>query len=674
MDEFVQNLVDLMENRDLELQNRSYNTAFSLAAASGNVKTAKIILRKNKAVVEIPGSQGMLPLYVAALYARSSMVSYLYDNSSNLYGDNWNDKSRGWVFVKCVEGDSFDVAAKILKNHPALISNKRLLTDVLLVLAKKTSAFVEKKPHNILRIVKSICRGKVGKDQVESEAMQVLKKVWEIISIMPRKEIDDIIRGPPFVSIVRGKTYPSRVLFVAAKSGNTRFILHLFQSYPDLAWRVDDHGQTIFHIAVKHRDAETYNLLYHIGAMKDIVTSTKDEYGNNMLHLVAKGATTHNVSGVALQMQQELLWYKEVEQMIPPASRTKRNIHDETPRDIFKKDHEQLLTEGGKWMSDTASQCMVVATLIATIVFAAAFTLPGGYDQNTGIPMFRQKAALIIFVVADAISLIFSSTSVLLFLSMFTSRHAESDFLDSLPKKLFFGLLTLFLSVTTMMIAFSASFFILYNKSLKWVPIMIVCVATLPVGLFAFLQFHLLGDVLFSTYRSRSLFKANKHNESMKLKKASNPEPVLEEFIPMKNNCNDDSISEITASQKDVGNKKNWLKSTHLWNANEIADQKPTSVKGNSSERTVEEDVGKVCCRPGIKRPMRENGLNTEINGVNGGLGVHHHHHRSRRRPGNREDASQRPRKSKIECTIPIASFAGKLKCRRNPSSTAAIV
>ncbi|KAL4555732.1 hypothetical protein LXL04_038360 [Taraxacum kok-saghyz] len=97
-------------------------------------------------------------------------------------------------------------------------------------------------------------------------------------------------------------------------------------------------------------------------------------------------------------------------------------------------------------------------------------------------------------------------------------------------------------------------------------------------------------------------------NESMKLKKTSNPEPVLEEFIPMKNNCNDDSKVEITASQKDAGDKRNWLSSTHLWNANENADQKAISVKENSSERTEEEDAVKLC-------------LITEINGVNGGLG-----------------------------------------------------
>nr|KAJ0199952.1 hypothetical protein LSAT_V11C600341270 [Lactuca sativa] len=76
--------------------------------------------------------------------------------------------------------------------------------------------------------------------------------------------------------------------------------------------------------------------------------------------------------------------------------------------------------------------------------FAAAFTLPGGYNHDTGIPFFQQKPTVIIFVIANAFSLVFSSTSVLVFLSILTSRYAERDFLEMLPKKLMLGLATLF--------------------------------------------------------------------------------------------------------------------------------------------------------------------------------------------------------------------------------------
>nr|XP_043638584.1 uncharacterized protein LOC122609701 [Erigeron canadensis] len=517
---FVRELVKRMKKEDLELQNKNYNTALCLAAAAGNVEIAKIMVGKNKVVLDIPTDNGIMPLYMAALFAKPEMAKYLYDVSNKMSGDFWTNENRSWVLQKCVETDMFDIALIIVKDRPELTEKKRLLTDVLVALAQKRDAFQGKKPHIILRIIKSIWSvlpfrpGHVKKD---SDVEQLLKIIWGKVAIMPKKDVDDIIRGPSMEvktkEGVRKTMYPYRVLFLAAKKGNTKFIIELIQSYPDLIWKQDDKKLSIFHIAVKRRQAKIYNLLYEIGSMKDLITPMKDIKGNNMLHLVGKSAKAkrfQNVSGVALQMQRELLWFQEVERMIPPSYRERKNNDNEIPRDIFTKKHEDLVKNGEKWMKETAAQCMVVGTLIATIVFAAAFTLPGGYDQNTGIPFFRQKPTLIVFVISDAISLIFSSTSVLMFLSILTSRYAERDFLESLPKKLMFGLGTLFLSIVTMMVAFSSSFLLLYNNNLKWVPIIIGSLAALPVILFAILQFRLLGDVFHSIYRSRYLFKPTK--------------------------------------------------------------------------------------------------------------------------------------------------------------------
>ncbi|PWA48291.1 Ankyrin repeat-containing protein [Artemisia annua] len=522
VEKFVENLVSKMDVKDLELQNKNSNTALSLAAAAGNVKTAMIMVKKNKNVLELPGNNNTMPLYMAALFARSEMVRYLYDNSKKMVGDYWSHDNRGWVLQKCVEAEIFDVALDIVRDRPELTAKKGLLTDVLSLLAQKRKAFKNKKPNNILRGIRSffgVFHLKVGPADKESEALQLLRILWKCIATKPKSEIDDIIRGQP-VRHQNGSTkYPSRVLFVAAKEGNSKFIIELIKSYPDLIWKQDDKGQTIFHVAVKRRHAKIYNLLYEIGAMKDLITPIKDKDSNNMLHLVAKSGKQkryQKVSGVALQMQRELLWFKEVKQMIPPSYRLRKNLKGDIPQDLFTKTHYELVKQGEGWMKDTASQCMVVATLIATIAFAAAFTLPGSYNQDTGIPFFRQKPSLIVFVISDAVSLIFSSTSVLIFLAILTSRYAEDDFVKSLPNKLMSGLTSLFLSIVTMMIAFSASFFVLYHENLKWVPITVTCMAGIPVVLFAILQFRLLKDVYKSTHQSMYLFNPKKRSLYLK--------------------------------------------------------------------------------------------------------------------------------------------------------------
>ncbi|KAM0014863.1 putative PGG domain, ankyrin repeat-containing domain superfamily [Helianthus debilis subsp. tardiflorus] len=309
------------------------------------------------------------------------------------------------------------------------------------------------------------------------------------------------------------RNYSSRVLFIAAEMGNTQFIVELLRLYPDLIWKVNDNNQSIFHVAISHRQEGVYSLFYETGMM-GLITLIKDVNGNTMLHLAAMNINNkrlQEISGVALQMQRELLWYKEVEGILPPSYLEKKNNAGLLPRELFTQDHKDLMSASEKWMKDTASHCMVVSALIATIVFAAAFTVPGGYKQDTGVPVFLHRKAFIVFVISDAISLIFATSSILMFLYILTSRYAEEDFLESLPKKLMRGLAALFLSVVAMMVAFSASFFVLYHNKLIWVPYVITVFSSLPVILYARHEYGLLIDVYNSTYRSKDLFKPKKH-------------------------------------------------------------------------------------------------------------------------------------------------------------------
>ncbi|PWA86260.1 ankyrin repeat-containing domain, PGG domain protein [Artemisia annua] len=633
---FVKNLVDLMENEDLELVNKNYNTALYLAAAAGNLETIEIMMAKNKILHTIPGAHGiMMPLYAAALFGSHKVVKYLYDNSNELRDDAWTDMNRGWLPEKCVESDMFGIALDIVRKHPTLGRNNALLG----VLARKPGAFLKTKSSILKGTVYSVCAFiglKVEMPEKESQALQLLRILWEDIVKFSKKEIDDILRGPKdYIKSESGRVlptvlqqlifehlekmerdcqgvdevmhlkslvsqhvvnmhletqniilqdnktlsgkgdqpleiqktiseyimrmsdetqklikykegeedlavklqelisknittmhramrraislekHPSRVLFIAAEMGNTNFIVELILRYPDLIWKVNDQNLSIFHVAVKHRHAGIYNLLYEIGAMKDMITPLIDENGNNMLHLVGMTVNrkqVENVSGGALEMQRELLWFQEVESIVPPSYRERRNSDGLTPHEVFTKEHKDMVTQGEKWVKEIASQCMVVAALIATMVFAAAFTVPGGYDQNNGIPIFHSKTTFKVFVVANAISLFSSSASILyMFLSVFTSRYAERDFLESVPRKLIIGMSYLFLSMTTMMIAFSVSFFVLYQKGLLWIPILISGFALIPFGIYVKAQYFLFIEMIRSTYHSKYIFKPKKH-------------------------------------------------------------------------------------------------------------------------------------------------------------------
>ncbi|XP_043720534.1 ankyrin repeat-containing protein NPR4-like [Telopea speciosissima] len=229
-----------------------------------------------------------------------------------------------------------------------------------------------------------------------------------------------------------------------------------------------------------------------------------DNLENNILHLAGKSPPSSHehgkVPGAALQMQRELQWFQEVEKIVPTFAREFPNSKGLKPREVFTEEHTKIVKEGEKWMKDTAGSCMVVATLIATITFAAAFTVPGGFNQDSGFPILLKQKLFFLFIISDALTLFSSSTSVLMFLSIYTSRYAEEDFLELLPKRLIIGLSTLFFSIVTMMVAFCATIFLILSKQHNWVSIPITFLASVPVTLYLLLQFPLFLDMVSSTY------------------------------------------------------------------------------------------------------------------------------------------------------------------------------
>lgn len=78
---FVENILRLMEKKDLELQTLESNTALCVAAKYGNVELAKMLLEINGALLNIPDNQGMTPLSVAASFGSRDMIIYLYESS-----------------------------------------------------------------------------------------------------------------------------------------------------------------------------------------------------------------------------------------------------------------------------------------------------------------------------------------------------------------------------------------------------------------------------------------------------------------------------------------------------------------------------------------------------------------------------------------------------------------
>ncbi|KAG5230513.1 ankyrin repeat family protein [Salix suchowensis] len=519
---FVEEVIRSMTPTDLALRNKYNNTALCYAAASGVTKIAEMMVGKNGNLPMMRNYKGVTPLHIAALFGHKDMVWYLYSVTSDecLTRDDYIG-----LLIATINTDLFDVALSIIQHQPELAIQRDLNGETALhVLARKSSAFASKSGLGIWHRVIYPCqhmnlylvclkekllesqsyqfislfsftvpgiKAVYDKKLMHTQVLELVKLLWEQVLLLDDSQIAELLASP------------SQPLFVAAEFGIVEFITALLRSYPDLIWKGNEQSRSIFHIAVAHRQEKVFSLINDIGAHKEMITAYKDINNATILHLagmIAPRDKLNVISGAALQMQRELLWFKEVEKNVQPSLREMRDNNGRTPRMIFTEEHRGLVKEGEKWMKNTASSCMLLATLITTVMFAAIFTVPGGNDNNRGTPIVLASTSFIIFAVADAFALFSSVTSILMFLSILTSRYAEEDFVESLPKRLVVGLATLFCSIAAMLVAFAATFCIVLDHRLTWIVVPVSLGSSVPVTLFAFLQFPLFVDMIHSLY------------------------------------------------------------------------------------------------------------------------------------------------------------------------------
>ncbi|XP_056174423.1 uncharacterized protein LOC130140078 [Syzygium oleosum] len=162
---------------------------------------------------------------------------------------------------------------------------------------------------------------------------------------------------------------------------------------------------------------------------------------------------------------------------------------------MFVENHKKLLENGQKWVKETADKCMFVSTLIATVLFAVTFTVPGTNNDNNGFPL---KDSILVFPISYGLGLLYSVMAIVVFLAILISRDEPLDFLDN--KKIIMGLSSLFLSSAFMLVAFAATPTFVLDKTLQWVVIPITLPTSLPVTLFIVLQLPLLFQMVKSNY------------------------------------------------------------------------------------------------------------------------------------------------------------------------------
>ncbi|XP_059437022.1 uncharacterized protein LOC132170139 [Corylus avellana] len=283
-------------------------------------------------------------------------------------------------------------------------------------------------------------------------------------------------------------------LLIAASEGIVEIFDEILDAHPQAIEHISKDEVTIVVAAICHRQREIFRRLKMMkGVMEHRLFSLIDKRGYTILHHAAdmKNYNGGTRAGPALQLQEELQWFERVRKIVPSHYVMHRNNAGKTADELFKEQHAKLLEKAERWIKETSHSCSAIAILVATVVFTAALTVPGGNDQQ-GHPVFLNSPFFLFFTIMDVVSLAGSLTYVVMFLSILTSPFKQENFLESLPRKLMIGFTLLFLSMTTTMLSFTATIFLINHFEKKALTVTLINIAVLlPVSIFVLMQFPL---------------------------------------------------------------------------------------------------------------------------------------------------------------------------------------
>ncbi|XP_073135620.1 uncharacterized protein [Henckelia pumila] len=289
-------------------------------------------------------------------------------------------------------------------------------------------------------------------------------------------------------------------LLVAAKMGILEMVEKIYDTCPVAIQDLDPEGKNVLLLAAENKQTSVFDFLLKTKPTEDMFHHV-DYEGNSILHLAAMMGKFQpwRIPGAALQMQGEINWYKYVKHSIPQNYLAHNNFKGDTPRQIFTETHKELLKEGTEWLTKTSESCSVVAALIAAVAFATSATVPGGLNDQTGRPILTDNIAFDFFSISSLVALCLSVTALVFFLAIITSRCQERDFKGNLPRKLLYGLTSLFSSIAAMLVSFCAGHTFILRTDLRFAVVPIYAFACVPVTLFAVAQLPLYFDILRAT-------------------------------------------------------------------------------------------------------------------------------------------------------------------------------
>ncbi|KAI3880701.1 hypothetical protein MKX03_008112 [Papaver bracteatum] len=367
-----------------------------------------------------------------------------------------------------------EIAAAIIYTYIPIENYETRNATTHITTAQPDSSFNEKFKHYFRRLCFPVLKLIYSAKQKHNYAIQLLRKLLE-------KDCGqwstgygaDIPHGrdDKLVITTRVNTYRvrERPIILATKLGIVEMLKEIIEVYPkSIEFCDEDAGRNLLHLAAEYRHEPIIDFLKSLSINSkrnsEILVTGIDRDGNTPLHAAAKFGKHKpwHIRGAAQWMQWECVWFQRVKRMLPPHMLIMKNCNNQYAHQAYTETHKDLRLQGEKWLEEGSNSFyMLISALIATVMFASAFAVPGGYNSTSGRPVLLKNHDFRPFIYYVGFSLLFSLVSLGLFLSIHAAAFNEEDFFFVLPLRTVLAITALINSVTFTACAYFQAFMLI---------------------------------------------------------------------------------------------------------------------------------------------------------------------------------------------------------------------
>ncbi|KAJ4787402.1 Ankyrin repeat protein family-like protein [Rhynchospora pubera] len=239
-------------------------------------------------------------------------------------------------------------------------------------------------------------------------------------------------------------TFP---VHVAARRGNVDLVKHFLQNYPDYAKLLDSCGRNLFHhIATEETHSYVFTRMFEstrddlpqISQIVESMINAMDYEGNTPLHIAAMKGHESVMTAIL-----DKLNYDRAALVPNRKGKTAFDLSFDQLWDTKEFDQDKLNAyvdnKGWYFTREWFDNVMIVyqnklertqiiglgSVLIITVAFAAAFTVPGGYNADNGAPVLGKRFMFRAFILANTFAFICAFQS--LFAVVFKALKGPED-------------------------------------------------------------------------------------------------------------------------------------------------------------------------------------------------------------------------------------------------------